>query len=127
VLLIGALVVFPLAGAPAASAACNPAQDARNLESFWFDSAGGVRAKVELRYSPQCDLGWARVADGAGCNYFHCELGVLEVSGRQSDEFPTGHGQYWSRFESFRRYMRACVRIGDGANPSQQYLCTAWR
>lgn len=119
-------VAAPVGETPSASAACS-LSDARTLESFRFRQPDGGTGLVELRHSRRCDQGWARVTDGLGCNYFHCETGVLDVSYRADREFPTGYGQRWSSPESFRHYMRACVRISDGSNPAGRLLCTAWR
>ncbi|HZM78843.1 MAG TPA: DUF2690 domain-containing protein [Candidatus Limnocylindrales bacterium] len=103
------------------------ANDARNLESFWYNGASPYLqgTLLELRYSPACDAAWVRTTGGDCFDVWRPCISVLEVQGGAEQWGNPRGGQNWTAMWSFRYYVRGCFRSGypDLRNDG----CTAWR
>ncbi|MEV0726210.1 DUF2690 domain-containing protein [Micromonospora purpureochromogenes] len=102
------------------------ANDARNLESFWYQGASPwlQNTLLELRYSPACDAAWVRTTGGDCLSSWRPCVSALQVSGGSEQWGGPSGGQKWTNMWSFRYLVRGCFRSGDDLHLDG---CTAWR
>ncbi|WP_441183092.1 DUF2690 domain-containing protein [Micromonospora sp. BQ11] len=102
------------------------ADDARNVESFWYRGSSPwlQNTLLELRYSPACDTAWVRTTGGDCFDVWRPCVSVLQVSGGPELQGGPSGGQKWTNMWSFRSYVRGCFRSGADLHLDG---CTAWR
>lgn len=107
-------------------AATRCADDARSLESFWYQGSSPwlQNTLLELRYSPTCDAAWVRTTGGDCFGIWRPCVSALQVSGGEEQWGGPSGGQNWTRMWSFRHYVRGCFRSGEDLHLDG---CTAWR